>query len=236
MLRVIKIHFYRNIKLLCVSILCFFFGYLYNLNSNIPSISNPHNLIHYEIVLVILTSPQNFNQRETIRKTWLNLRHNLSYDAFKATLEYMDVPQYNSKGFLIKDSKIIQEQRLLKYASKLENPSNQIKTTKYSVKNRFKLKYLFAIGTNDLPYNIASLIKTENLKFNDILLLPLLKDSYDSLTSKVIVSFEEISKLYSFKYLIKSDDDSFMKLNIIIEELEAYDQNLVEKYKHDTLM
>ncbi|XP_026480637.1 beta-1,3-galactosyltransferase 6-like [Ctenocephalides felis] len=232
-----RLHLYRNIKLIYVGFSSFILGYILSyINTDICIIPTSQDVPDYDIILVILTSPQNYHKRDAIRKTWLRLKDNINYNSFESTLDYMDVPIYNQEGFLKKDTTTIQKQRLIKYATKLKTDSAQLRPQKHFSRTRFKVKHLFSIGTNGLSTDIISSIKLENSKFDDILLLPSLNDSYRSLTNKIVQTFEKVSILYKFKYILKCDDDSFIKLDTVIEELEAYDHNVMEIYKYNTSM
>lgn len=79
-------------------------------------------------------------------------------------------------------------------------------------------KHLFVIGDQNIKYNVEE-VKAESLKYGDILLLPNISDSYDSLTSKVLQTFVYLNKFWLFKYVLKCDDDSFVRASDIATEL-----------------
>ena len=72
--------------------------------------------------------------------------------------------------------------------------------------------HLFVTGTKELSKRLEDLIDEENKEFNDMLLFDF-KDSYSKLTDKVLLTFDWLSKHYSFSYMLKCDDDTFVKLN-----------------------
>lgn len=78
----------------------------------------------------------------------------------------------------------------------------------------------FVIGVKDLPVKDWEDLKQENKKFGDILFLSELKDSYYELTNKVLQTFMWVDENLNFSYLLKVDDDSFVRLDVIISELE----------------
>lgn len=78
----------------------------------------------------------------------------------------------------------------------------------------------FVIGVKDLPVKDWEDLKQENRKFGDILFLSELKDSYYELTNKVLQTFMWVDENLKFSYLLKVDDDSFVRLDVIISELE----------------
>ena len=59
-------------------------------------------------------------------------------------------------------------------------------------------------------------METENKRFDDLLILPLF-DSYETLTNKVLESIVFVQKRYSFDFLLKCDDDSFVDIVRVIE-------------------
>ena len=75
----------------------------------------------------------------------------------------------------------------------------------------------FIIGTSSLGPDQS--LYTEQEQYNDLLLLPELKESFNNLTRKVLSSFVHINKLFSYQYLLKGDDDSFIRLDVLLHEL-----------------
>ncbi|XP_046831955.1 beta-1,3-galactosyltransferase 6 [Vespa crabro] len=115
----------------------------------------------FRLIILILTSPENLEQRDTVRKTWLSEKH-------------------------------------------------------------ASVKHLFAVGTlNVLPEQRDTLL-SEKQKFNDLLLLPKLQDSYRTLTKKLLYSLKEIYEYYDFDYLLKCDDDTFVLVHKILRELDKW--------------
>ncbi|XP_078042539.1 beta-1,3-galactosyltransferase 6 [Augochlora pura] len=85
------------------------------------------------------------------------------------------------------------------------------------------VRHLFVIGTvNILPEQRETLL-SEKHRFNDLLLLPKLIDSYGTLTKKVLYALKEIYEQYDFNYLMKSDDDSFVLVHKVLKELDKWD-------------
>lgn len=79
----------------------------------------------------------------------------------------------------------------------------------------------FIIGVKELPQEDRKNLEEENERYQDILFLPELKDSYYELTNKVLKSFEWIDQNVNSSYLLKVDDDSFVRLDVIISELKS---------------
>ncbi|RVE40918.1 hypothetical protein evm_014431 [Chilo suppressalis] len=84
------------------------------------------------------------------------------------------------------------------------------------------IKVFFTIGISGLKTDKLDKLKRE-LNRNDDLLLLDLKDSYKALTSKVLSSLKWLNgNLKNLKYVIKCDDDSFVRIDLIVKDLEAY--------------
>lgn len=134
------------------------------------NIMNDSKLKSPELIVLILSAPENFSKRNIIRETWLKLR---------------------SRGHLTDGDYV-------------------------------NFKHYFVIGGSDLNSGKAKTVNNEQLKYNDILILPV-KDSYSNLTLKVLKSFEWLQGQYefgvSFKYVLKCDDDSFVRIDSLIHEM-----------------
>lgn len=81
----------------------------------------------------------------------------------------------------------------------------------------------FVIGTQGLSLMEIDSLNEEQNTNNDILLLPNLQESYTNLTRKVLYSFIHLVEHYTFSYLLKCDDDSFVLLDKFVEELTERD-------------
>jgi len=78
-------------------------------------------------------------------------------------------------------------------------------------------------------------IELEKNRYDDLLILPLF-DSYEALTNKVLESIVFVQKHYRFDYLLKCDDDSFVDIVKVLQELEGggnFGQEGLEKPDHD---
>lgn len=111
------------------------------------------------LVILIISSPENINERKAIRETWLK--------------------NVNTKEVLP----------------------------------------LFVIGVSSLVAEKMNKVNEENLIFNDLLLIDL-EDSYLNLTNKVLQAFIFIDKEIDFTHVLKVDDDSFVRVPAILEELQ----------------
>lgn len=85
------------------------------------------------------------------------------------------------------------------------------------------IKFYFVLGTQGLNDSVMAKLKTENSRSNDLLLLDSIEDSYQNLATKMVHSLRWIStNMRGLKYLIKCDDDSFVRVDLIVKDLEAY--------------
>ncbi|KAL7287253.1 hypothetical protein TKK_0018382 [Trichogramma kaykai] len=115
----------------------------------------------YRLVVLVLSAPENLEQRDTIRKTWLAGRS-------------PDVKAY------------------------------------------------FAIGLMNLRPEQKLTLESEHKKHGDLLMLPRLYDSYNTITKKVLQSLTYIHQNHEFEFLLKADDDSFALIDQILRELNRW--------------
>ncbi|XP_035913001.1 beta-1,3-galactosyltransferase 6 [Anopheles stephensi] len=172
----------------------------------------------YFLILLIVTAPENFERRTTIRETYLNLRPRMINESYQE--ELIHIPPYNERGHLQHESVEVQRTLLTNYRAWLQKPIKNIKVI------NFKIKPLFAIGMHGQPKNIRRAIYEEQRVFGDILELEALQDSYANLTSKLLHSMRKIDAKYDFRYLAKLDDDTYVKLDVLAEDLLSYYEKL----------
>ena len=79
----------------------------------------------------------------------------------------------------------------------------------------------FVIGVKELPEENRKNLDTELETHHDILFLPELKDSYFELTNKVLQAIKWIDENIKSSYLLKVDDDSFVRLDVVLSELKS---------------
>lgn len=77
----------------------------------------------------------------------------------------------------------------------------------------------FVLGTLNLTTSELKDLQTEGDENHDLLLLPHLKDSYSNLTRKVLYGFQALDASIQFSFLLKCDDDTFVLLDKVTEEL-----------------
>lgn len=97
---------------------------------------------------------------------------------------------------------------------KLKNPND----ADYNI----NFKHFFVIGGLNLSAETSKAVNYEQLKHNDVLILPM-RDNYKNLTLKVLKSFAWLQSQYEFgvdfKYVLKCDDDSFVRIDSLTHEL-----------------
>ncbi|CAG7834589.1 unnamed protein product [Allacma fusca] len=115
---------------------------------------------YFLLTVLILSAPNNFDLRDTIRSSWLRL-----------------------------------------------SPS------------RKDIRHVFAVGSEGLEPDLLRRLRQENTVDNDLLLLPI-HDSFLNLTLKVTKALVTMSMTMPSHYTIKVDDDSFVRVDKLVQELE----------------
>ncbi|XP_045489380.1 beta-1,3-galactosyltransferase 6 isoform X2 [Pieris rapae] len=99
------------------------------------------------------------------------------------------------------------------------------------------IKVFFVVGTRGLSGVKLERLKAEHMRSDDLLLLDNLEDNYKNLAVKLKYSLQWVqAHLNSLKYLIKCDDDSFLRIDMIVKNLEAFAPNMNDPdiHKHIT--
>lgn len=183
---------------------------------------NEKDVTDYILVLLILSAPGNSERRNTIRETWLNLRpsyiNSTSYQN-----EQIFIPKYAAGGLLEHETVEEQKQLLTNYKGFIRNNENRRKVR--LLNNR--IKHLFVIGTRKLEISLLQDLKNENKLYNDLLLIDNLIDSYDNLTIKLLTSIKLVESSYNYTYLMKCDDDTYVKLDLLTQDLINYNEKKI---------
>uniref|UniRef100_A0A182R6J1 Hexosyltransferase n=1 Tax=Anopheles funestus TaxID=62324 RepID=A0A182R6J1_ANOFN len=226
-----RYHLHKRTCVGIVPLLCaFLFGvFLTALIANTNPACAPMGRVYdpensYFLILLIVTAPENFERRTTIRETYLNLRPRMINESYQE--ELIHIPSFNDRGHIKLESIETQRQLLTNYRAWLQKPIKNIKVI------NFKIKPLFAIGVHGQPKNIRRAIYEEQRVFGDILELEELQDSYANLTSKLLHSMQKIDAKYDFRYLAKLDDDTYVKLDVLAEDLLSYYEKLHQVQQH----
>lgn len=108
----------------------------------------------------------------------------------------------------------------------IENGGKFYKRNHTRTKNQSRqqlIKFYFVIGTKGLSQSKITKLNNEEYRSNDLLFLDNLEDTYENLALKMLKSLKWINdNLEGLKYLIKCDDDSFVRVDLVIRELEDY--------------
>lgn len=85
------------------------------------------------------------------------------------------------------------------------------------IKPRVMVKFI--IGTLSLPPSDLEALMAEEHTHHDLLFLSSLKESYHNLTRKVLYTFQWADGHLKYSYLLKCDDDSYVHLDTMTQEL-----------------
>lgn len=88
-----------------------------------------------------------------------------------------------------------------------------------------RVKHLFVVGSKGLKKEVLEGIAEEDATYGDVMILNLISESYSSLTTKVLAGLKFAKSNYSFNFLLKCDDDSFVRIPQLVEALEKQPQN-----------
>lgn len=87
------------------------------------------------------------------------------------------------------------------------------------------MKHMFVVGSKGLAEDVLNNVLKENSSHHDMLVLDSVNESYISLTTKVKKGFQWLHSNYHFSFLLKCDDDSFVRISPLLEELKKQPQN-----------
>lgn len=84
-----------------------------------------------------------------------------------------------------------------------------------------KVIHKFVVGSASLPVEMTESLKEEATTYGDLLIFENFKDSYFHLTSKMLRTFKWIDQNAETSFVLKVDDDTFARLDVIIPELKS---------------
>lgn len=200
------------IPIFTFSIGCFLANVFTSLSCSSDAKSNFPAKTDCFLVILILSAPDNIERRNAIRETWLSLQphHNSTHS------QHIYIPTYDGSGFLRQES--IEDQ-----VHSLEMYKIWLKTRQFTDQSStVKVVHKFAVGTTGLTTTRQKQLISESNSHNDLLLIDDLQDSYKNLTKKLVLSLKSISESHSFHYLLKCDDDTYVKLDIMLTHLSDY--------------
>eukprot|EP00794_Sanderia_malayensis_P011329 gene11329-12515_t len=91
----------------------------------------------------------------------------------------------------------------------------------FPIKEQLKIGHRFIIGTAGLKKDVKEDLIEEERHHKDVLLLDNHKESYYSLTSKLLKTFIWIKDNIDSKFVLKVDDDTFVRTNVLMKDLKA---------------
>lgn len=170
------------------------------------------------LVVLIPSAPGNLKQRNAIRQTWLNGKYQLADRNYPKDIF---LPRFNEEGFLQHETIEDQIRELKRFTVWNEN----LQTDTFD-QLPVIIKHVFVMGSSNLGPVEARALEEEEKEYLDLLVLPDLVDSYVNLTRKIQMAFAEVDKQFDFDYLMKADDDTYVNLSILAEDLYRYHSNL----------
>ena len=127
-------------------------------DKNLMSVASVRKIYKAYLVVCILSAPNNFKARDTIRKTWARVQNN-------------------------------------------------------------NTNVLFVVGLGNVENETRKTLIKENDNHQDIVFLKHFKESYANLTLKTVETIQLAYHNFMFHYLMKVDDDSFLRLDLILKLL-----------------
>ncbi|XP_037728686.1 beta-1,3-galactosyltransferase 6 [Drosophila subpulchrella] len=177
------------------------------------------------LVVLVLSPPRNADQRNAMRRTWLRTARQPLHQQYYPE-ELIFLPTYSSNGHLQVELVEQQANRLRQYK---DWQKRMMTKDLPRTQRHIKVKHVFAIGTWNISSSMqADLLKEQN-HHNDLIMLQRHNDTYGNLTKKLIKALDFLRHHYDFSYVIKVDDDTFVKLNSLLNELVSYDRKLLRK-------
>ncbi len=85
---------------------------------------------------------------------------------------------------------------------------------------RSEVIHFFVVGKKGLSGQLLEDLEAEGRANKDLLLLPDVEDTFDTLTQKVLATFVLFDRGVDFKYLMKADDDTFVVVDRLYDELQ----------------
>ncbi|XP_046397195.1 beta-1,3-galactosyltransferase 6-like [Ischnura elegans] len=82
------------------------------------------------------------------------------------------------------------------------------------------VRYFFFVGTKNLTNDQSSVLVKEYEDNEDLVLFAEVLDSYEDLTTKLLHSFTWLSNAVNFSFVLKCDDDTFVRMPAVLKELK----------------
>ena len=78
----------------------------------------------------------------------------------------------------------------------------------------------FVVCIKHIPYGTKTKLVKEERHNKDLILIPNLTDEYKQLTSKVLASLKWVNENIVFDYMLKVDDDTFVRVDALLNKLQ----------------
>uniref|UniRef100_A0A915EC34 Hexosyltransferase n=1 Tax=Ditylenchus dipsaci TaxID=166011 RepID=A0A915EC34_9BILA len=89
-----------------------------------------------------------------------------------------------------------------------------------STKTPQMFRHAFIIGTKNLSSAATKKLNEESTQFNDLVFLDGLAENYNKLTAKTAHSIKYAVDTFDFKFILKVDGDSFVRLGSLLKSLK----------------
>lgn len=90
---------------------------------------------------------------------------------------------------------------------------------KLSAKGPTHFRWIFPIGIAKLDESTLTGLRMEQTQFGDLAFLSNITESYDNLARKTAQAIDYSIKNFDFKFLLKVDSDSFVRVGAILKSL-----------------
>ncbi|CAL1294966.1 unnamed protein product [Larinioides sclopetarius] len=94
-----------------------------------------------------------------------------------------------------------------------------IRKTWLTSKRSLSIKHFFAVGSASLDLHQKNIMQKEHTEYDDLLILDTVNDSFSKLSGKLREILRWLDKYVDFTFLLKVDDDSFVRLDVLYSEL-----------------
>lgn len=102
-----------------------------------------------------------------------------------------------------------------------------IRETWLSTNMDSRVLHFFIIGSRGLTTEVLQEIETERSTYKDIVVLDSVSESYESLTGKVLASLQWLVSNYEFDFVLKCDDDTYVRIPPLLDALAKQPQRLL---------
>ncbi|XP_015918965.1 beta-1,3-galactosyltransferase 6-like [Parasteatoda tepidariorum] len=95
-----------------------------------------------------------------------------------------------------------------------------IRRTWLLTKKNLSIRHFFVIGSASLNFKQINALNAEHFQFVDLILLDTVSDSFSKLSNKLLQTFQWLDSHMNFTFLLKVDDDSFVRLDALYAKIE----------------